>query len=350
MENRITRRKPKNYKGLHPPPKKTTRCELTAIERAFIAGACIAGSLSHKDCANLFGPGVASKSTVTRTVQRVNERALELNTTIVDPRCFEYPSNRGPERLLNDEQRAQVVAITIGSRKSREKESWQAIKDGDFENCGLPNFSISLHQNIMYDAGYARRRPGWKPPLTPEQQQERYQWALAHNPDRYKEGDGLGFDFRQVVFTDETPARIGDERGMQRVWCKEAERFEDDFYGAFRYNNKGPCYTYFEETKEQKQSAEVALGKENAQRQQDDNILQGNARAALQILNESDSNKRYNTRKKHVHVVPLMGTVIGRVHLRSSPHGSIHLKRRGSLVCYCRMELLLTSQELVVIT
>ncbi|KAF1351697.1 hypothetical protein EJ07DRAFT_137197, partial [Lizonia empirigonia] len=84
-------------------------------------------------------------------------------------------------------------------------------------------------------------------------------------------------DFRQVVFTDETPARIGDERGMQRVWCKEAERFKDDvkkdrnrrecclqFYGAFRYNNKGPCYTYFEETKEQKQSAEVALGKENA--------------------------------------------------------------------------------------
>ncbi|KAF1363980.1 hypothetical protein EJ07DRAFT_101794, partial [Lizonia empirigonia] len=79
-----------------------------------------------------------------------------------------------------------------------------------------------------------------------------------------------------------------------RVWCKEAERFEDDvkkdrnrrecclqFYGAFRYDNKGPCYTYFEETKEQKQSAEVALGKENAQRQQDDNILQGNARAAL---------------------------------------------------------------------
>ncbi|KAF1360998.1 hypothetical protein EJ07DRAFT_164613 [Lizonia empirigonia] len=321
MENKITRRKPKNYEGLHPSPKKTTRRELTAIEGAFIAGA---------------------KSTVTRTVQRVNERALELNTTIVDPRCFEYPSNRGPERLLNDEQRAQVVAITIGSRKSREKESWQPIKDGDFENCGLPHFSISLHQNIMYDAGYARRRPGWKPPLTPEQQQERYQWALAHNPDRYKEGDGLGFDFRQVVFTDETPARIGDERGMQRVWCKEAERFEDDvkkdhnrrecclqFYRAFRYNNKGPCYTYFKETKEQKQSAEVA-----------DTTLE----------KSSMYHHSMTTSVGSVHVVALMGTVIGRVHLRSSPYRSIHSKRRGSLVCYCRMELLLTSQELVVIT
>jgi hypothetical protein len=95
----------------------------------------------------------------------------------------------------------------------------------------------------------------------------------------YEEGDSLGFDFKQVVFTNETPARIGDERGMQRVWCKEDERFEDDvkkdcncrecclqFYRAFRYDYKGPCYTYFEEIKEQNQSAEVALVKENAQR------------------------------------------------------------------------------------
>jgi hypothetical protein len=123
IEHRINRRKPRNYKGLHPQPKKTSRCELTAVERAFIAGACIVGSLSHNDCANLFGPGVASKSTVTRTCQRVNERAIELNTTIIDPRCFEFLSKRGPERLLSDEQRAQVIAITIESRESREKES-----------------------------------------------------------------------------------------------------------------------------------------------------------------------------------------------------------------------------------
>jgi hypothetical protein len=83
MEHRIERRKPRKYKGLHPKPNKTSSCKLTAIEHAFVAGACIAGSLSHKDCANLFGPRLASKSTITRTVQRVNKRALELNTTII---------------------------------------------------------------------------------------------------------------------------------------------------------------------------------------------------------------------------------------------------------------------------
>jgi hypothetical protein len=198
------------------------------VERAFVAGTCIAGSLSYKDCANLFGPGVASKSTITRTCQKVNELALWLNTRIVDPRCFSYPSNRGPGRLLSDEQRAQVVALTFASRETREKETWQALKDRDFENASLPKFSVTLHQNIMYEADYDWRRPGWRPPLTPEQQEEQLAWALAHNPDKYEYGNRVGFDFRTVIFTDETPARIGDQRSMQRAWYKEGENYEDD--------------------------------------------------------------------------------------------------------------------------
>jgi transposase len=305
------RRKPMNKKGRAPIIKKTSHRELTAIERAFIAGACIAGSPSHNDCANIFPHGVASKSTITRTVQRVNERAIELNTTIIDPRCYEFQSTRGAPRLLDDEQRARVVELTIASQKSREKESWQAIKDGDFVNAGLPNFSVSLHENIMYNAGYARRRPGWKPPLNDEQKRERLEWALVHNPDKDEYGDGKGFDFTQVIFTDETPARIGEERGMQRVWCKNGEQYDEgvkkdrnrracclQFYGAFRYDYKGPCYTYFQETAAEKQLAEEALEKENKQRKHDDNTLQRNARKALEVMQESDINHRYNTRKK----------------------------------------------------
>jgi hypothetical protein len=64
---------------------------------------------------------------------------------------------------------------------------------------------------------YARRRPGWRPPLTPEQQEERLAWALAHNPDKYEYSDRLGFDFRTFIFIDETLARIGEQRGMQRA-------------------------------------------------------------------------------------------------------------------------------------
>ncbi|KAF1925593.1 uncharacterized protein M421DRAFT_423697, partial [Didymella exigua CBS 183.55] len=120
---KATRRKLIKKKGRAPTIKKTSCCELTAIERAFIAGACIAGSLSHNNYANLFPPSVASKSTITRTVQ-------------------------GALRLLDDEQRARVVELTIASQESQEKESWQAIKDGDFVSTGLPNFSVSLHENI----------------------------------------------------------------------------------------------------------------------------------------------------------------------------------------------------------
>jgi hypothetical protein len=99
-KHQVTRRKPINTKGVTPPIRKKSRRELIAVERAFVAGACIAGSLSHNDCAQLCDPNVASKSTITRTIQRANERVNELNTTIIDPRCFEFSSKRGPPRLL----------------------------------------------------------------------------------------------------------------------------------------------------------------------------------------------------------------------------------------------------------
>ncbi|KAF1935972.1 hypothetical protein EJ02DRAFT_482793, partial [Clathrospora elynae] len=100
-----------------------------------------------------------------------------------------------------------------------------------------------------------------KPTLTPAQERERNAWALAHNPDKYEVSDGLGYDFRSVVFTDETPAWIGEERGMIQAWARKDEFYNDDvrhernrkdcclqFFGAFRYGHKGPCHVYFHET------------------------------------------------------------------------------------------------------
>ncbi|KAF2627244.1 hypothetical protein BU25DRAFT_468862 [Macroventuria anomochaeta] len=241
---------------------------------------------------------------------KVKERALELSTCITDPQCYDFPSNRGHKPKLSQEQQDLIIKITTSTQNTREKESWQAIADGDFENQGLPKISVTLHQNVMYNAGYAQRRPGWKPHLTPEQEQERYKWALVHNPDRYEYGDGLGFDFRNVVFTDETPARVGEQRGMQRVWCKDNERYDEgvkkdrsakytalQFYGAFRYDHKGPCVIYHEETDAQKHKAEKKLHAENKWRKENWNSTQLTARAALQQLNESDYNGRLRTRK-----------------------------------------------------
>ena len=211
---------------------------------------------------------------------------------------------------MSPEQKDAIINIVTSSRNNREKKSWKAINDGDSDNI-VTRMSITTFENVMYEAGYARRNPGWKPPLTLEQERERYLWALAHNPGKYEVGDGLGYDFRKVCFTDETPGRIGEERGMQRVWCMENERYEDDvkkgcnrkdcalqFFGAFRYSHKGPCHVYWHETEEEKENVERHLKMENEWMQNHDNTLQSDARRALQETSEGNTNHRYNTRKK----------------------------------------------------
>ncbi|KAF2031302.1 hypothetical protein EK21DRAFT_88226 [Setomelanomma holmii] len=105
--------------------------------------------------------------------------------------------------------------------------------------------------------------------------------------------------------------RIGKERSMQRTWCKEDERWDEgvkhdrnrkdcalQFYSLFRYNYKGPCHVYHEETQQEKEEAEVVLKEENADTQARYNKLQHHARLALSQLSESDVNKRYRTRKR----------------------------------------------------
>ncbi|KAF2825722.1 hypothetical protein CC86DRAFT_258977, partial [Ophiobolus disseminans] len=67
-----------------------------------------------------------------------------------------------------------------------------------------------------------------KPPLSRTQERERFQWALTYNPDKYKEYDNLGYNFKHVVFTDETLARIGEQRGIIRTWARPDEIFDDD--------------------------------------------------------------------------------------------------------------------------
>jgi hypothetical protein len=34
--------------------------------------------------------------------------------------------------------------------------------------------SITTFENVMHEAGCARKSPGWKPALTPEQEKKRY--------------------------------------------------------------------------------------------------------------------------------------------------------------------------------
>ncbi|KAK7177870.1 hypothetical protein PSPO01_16083 [Paraphaeosphaeria sporulosa] len=189
----INRRKPYKYK----------KRDLTAVERAFAVGASMHSMSTSKEIAALFDPPI-TKDAIAKLVRRIQDRADQGGIPITSPSLYETLPGRGRPELLDDVQKKRIIEIVTQDRTHREKEPLQAMKDGDFAE--LPPMSLSTFENVMYEAGYARRKRGWKPPLTEQEMQDRYEWALAHNPDKYKEGDNLGFNFRQCVYTDETPA------------------------------------------------------------------------------------------------------------------------------------------------
>ena len=251
-----------------------------------------------------------SQGTLSELLKRVEQKANNRTVALWDEILYQNDLGRGRSKLLSKRQKEQIIEIVTSLCNNREKEAWQAIADGDFSEI-VPEMSISTLENVMYEAGYARRRLGWKPSLTLDQEEERKVWAIEHDPDSEHYGDLQGYDFHQVVFTDETPARIGEERGMMRTWCREGERCDTNvkhdrnrrdcclqFYGSFRYNYKGPCHIYYPETDAEKEVAEVHIQELNADQKTRDNKLQIQARRALDNLGEADVNRRDNTRKK----------------------------------------------------
>lgn len=307
----ISRRKKFNYHGnkvkKYP---QTNRTEMSVVARAFAVGALTAMRGDYASQHKLATTMGRHQGTLSKLLHRVEAKANNHTVALWDEILYENDLGRGRSRLLTQKQKELIIQITTATRDTREQESWQAIANGNFKDV-VPEISVTTFENVMYEAGYARRRPGWKPSLTSEQEKERYEWALAHNPDKDKEYDNKGFDFHQVVFSDETPARIGEERGMMRTWCRGGERWDDgvkhdrnrrdcclQFYACFRYDYKGPCHVYFEETPAEKAAAEAHIIELNTSQETRDNKLQIYARQSLGVLQEDDVNRRYNTRKK----------------------------------------------------
>jgi hypothetical protein len=221
----LSRRKPFKYKNTRTSRVlKTSRTEIPPETRAFIAGAALLGNVSHHTIAATLH---RDRLGISKLVKRIQEKAESGGFNLWDPTLFQDDIGRGRPELLSDDQKKEIIRITTQDRDHREQEPWQAIKHDELHAIA-PSLSVSTFENVMYEAGYSRRKPGWKPPLTSSQRRERLQWALKHNPDRYETGDGLGFDFRSVVFTDETPARVGEERGMLRTWARDDEVYHND--------------------------------------------------------------------------------------------------------------------------
>ncbi|KAE8821961.1 hypothetical protein PTNB85_10592 [Pyrenophora teres f. teres] len=150
----------------------------------------------------------------------------------------------GGFELFTRAQKDEIIRITTQDRNHREQEAWQAIQRRDYDAIA-PHLSVSTLENIMYEAGYKRRKPGSKSPLSSSQRRERLQWALNHDPDCDEVGDGLGSDFKKVVFTDETPVRVGEERGMIRTWVRDDEIYADSV--RHDRNRKDCCLQFFKQ-------------------------------------------------------------------------------------------------------
>jgi hypothetical protein len=76
--------KPRKYKRVYKKAPKTKRVELIAVQRAFIASACIAGNALFNLISSYFLQHYYSKLTILQIVAKVKERALELSTSITD--------------------------------------------------------------------------------------------------------------------------------------------------------------------------------------------------------------------------------------------------------------------------
>jgi hypothetical protein len=108
------------------------KTNLTAVERAFCAEAYIIGQAKLKEVIALF-PNSLTKSGLLRLIGRVKKRAEDVQTLILDLILYKNELGRGRIELCSQSRKSRIIELATSDRNHREKETWQAIKDGDFE-------------------------------------------------------------------------------------------------------------------------------------------------------------------------------------------------------------------------
>ncbi|KAF1942878.1 hypothetical protein EJ02DRAFT_502573 [Clathrospora elynae] len=282
-------------------PPKTSCTEINLITHAFVVGTIIAARNSYASAKALAPILHRNRSNLSALVRCVEQRAKDGALYLWVPILYKNDLGRRRRALLTQEQKDAIIKIVTLLRQNQEKEAHQSIAERNF-NSIMPKMSVSTFENVM----------------------EQYAWALAHNPNKYKVGDGLGYDFRTWTRKDEI---YNDDV------CHESNRKDCclQFFGAFRYGHKVPCHVYFHETQAGIEAGARSLDQKNLIMKAQSNSSQLSAHAALQVLNETNVNLRQSTVKEHS---------------RGLSHGSIHSKIKASHVYYLRIELLITNPAL----
>jgi hypothetical protein len=105
-----------------------------------------------------------------------------------------------------------------------------------------------------------------KPALTKDMKTKRWEFCIKYRH----------FDWRNVIWTDETSVVLGHKRGKSRVWRRAEEKYKKHcikrrwkgrkefmFWGAFSYYIKGPCHIWKDETAAEKKAAKRDLEERN---------------------------------------------------------------------------------------
>ncbi|KAF1973501.1 hypothetical protein BU23DRAFT_554127, partial [Bimuria novae-zelandiae CBS 107.79] len=164
---------------------KTARRELPPETKAYAVGAMSAGVSQYSLAKQL----PVTQATLSKLLARTRERSEASKLPLWDPYLYETEVGRGGQDIdFSPEQKAAIIAVATQNKEA---------------------------------PGYGRKAPGRKPMLDNAQKKRCLEWAPAHNPDLYKYGDELGFNFQSVIFTNETPARVGEMCGKLRAWAKD---------------------------------------------------------------------------------------------------------------------------------
>ena len=145
-------------------------------------------------------------------------------------------------------------------RATQRKKPWSAIA----REIGIEASAKAIN-NAFIRAGFGRHKKRYKPPLIPEQRQNRRifceEWL-----------DVLKGKEHLIIYCDETPVKVGDTRGQEWVTRKAGEEYHPDcvgarfkkysdlmFWAGYTASEIGPCYMFDKESNDERETAQIQL-------------------------------------------------------------------------------------------
>ena len=231
-----------------------------------------------------------SNSSIQAVRKRVHDDANKENVPPIQAANNRHSRSGRPVKIDVRDRRRLVRHAT--KNKANRRKPWSQIA----QECGI-DASYTAIAHAFEIAGYIRRPPRYKPALSLEQKQKRLEFCVAmleKDPDWW----------RMIVWTDETPIKVGAHRGQVWVTRKKNEAYHPDcvnprftkysdlmFWGAFSAECRGPYHIWARETTDEKNAAQEDLKEMNVDYDIEAQILREQHHAEQQLKPKSRRRK-----------------------------------------------------------